>query len=252
MPAVFLTAPTAVPSGTVVARPEIGALLDIAACGQPVVLVSADEKGAAAARAARFAAEDVQIGVLRLTAPPTLVFVLAAVAALVPDFALGYLPNVFSRTRYCTRTYAALGSVRGLKHPRPSKSLMRRSAFGSGTWVVDWQTQSITATKAIDLPQHAWAVAASSPRPPLFSRHGWPSQPLEMMHDGSFWGTPRWSEVTVVSQSPQAIIGSLFDFIPPDAVQCRSCTRVCGGEICLFCQVRHYDSSELVMNGAGR
>jgi len=245
LPAVFLTDPAAVPPGTIVARPDTATLLDLASYGKPVVLVSADEKAAAVARTARFASEDVQIGVLRLTAPPTLVFVLAAVATLVPDFALGYLPNVFSRTRYCTRTYAALGSIRGLKHPQPSKSMMRRSRFGGGTSVVDWQTQSITSTRVIDVPQHAWAVVASSQRPPVFTKQGWPAQPLETQHDGSFWGTPRWSEVTAVSQAPQAIIGSLFEFIPPDAVQCRSCARVCGGEICLFCQVRHYDSSEI-------
>lgn len=239
------------------ARSETGALLEVVSRGKETVLVSTDEKGAAAARAARFATDDVQVGILQLTAPPTLVFVLAAVAALVPDFALGYLPNVFSRTRHCTRTFAALGSIRGLQHPRPSKSMVRRSSLGGGTYVVDWQTQSITTTRVIDVPQHAWAVSASAPRPPVFTRRAWPQQPVEIKHDGSFWGTPRWSEVTVVSQVPQAIIGSLFDFIPPDAVQCRSCARVCGGEVCVFCQIRHYDSSEpatsgSVMNGAVR
>jgi len=63
-------------------------------------------------------------------------------------------------------------------------------------------------------------------------------------------------EVTAVSQAPEAIIGSLFAFIPPDAVQCRSCARICGGQVCPFCQVRHddhmpQDPSKLAMNGAG-
>ncbi len=243
MPAVFLTAPTSVPAGTVVAPSETEALLDIVAAGKETVLVSTDSKGSAAARTARFASGDVQVGLLPLTAPPTLVFVLAAVAALVPDYALGYLPTVFSRTRRCTSTFAALGSVRGLHHPQPSRSLVTRSAVPGGTYVVDWQTQSVSATKVMALPPHAWAVSASSAHPPTVVPSGWPAQPVELKADDTFWGTSRWLEATAVSQAPQAIIGSLFDFIPPDAVQCRSCARICGGEVCVFCQVRHADST---------
>lgn len=242
MPVVFLTEPTAVPAGTAVAPSETGALLDVVSGGKETVLVSTDQRGAAAARAARFAAGSVQVGLLPLTVPPTLVFVLAAAAALVPDFALGYLPNVFSRTRYHTQTFAALGSVRGLRQPQPSRSLTTRSAMPGGTYVVDWQAQSVVAAKTIALPPHAWAVAASSPQPPDVARHGWPAQPVTLQSDGAFWGASRWLEVTVVSQTPQAIIGSLFSFIPPDAVQCRSCTRVCGGEVCVFCQVQPFDA----------
>ncbi|MDR3068773.1 MAG: hypothetical protein LBU50_04645, partial [Cellulomonas sp.] len=118
------------------------ALLDVVAACKETVLVSADSKGAAAARMARFASGDVQVGLLPLTVPPTLLYVLAAVAALVPDYALGYLPTVFARTRRCTATFAALGSVRGMRHPQPSRSLVTRSAMPGGTYVVDWQAQS--------------------------------------------------------------------------------------------------------------
>jgi len=237
-----------------VAPSETEVLLDIVSRGAEVVLVSVDEEGAAAARAARFAAQGTQVGLFHLSAPPTLVFVMAAVAALVPDFALGYLPNVFTRTKHYTRTFAALGSVRGMQQPQPSKSLVARSSVPGGTYVVDWQEQSVSATKVIEVPTHAWAVSASE-RPPSVTRRGWPTQPVQLTSDGSFWGTTRWVEVTAVSQAPQAIIGSLFKFIPPDAIQCRSCARICGGEVCVFCQVRHFDSTardqpELALGGA--
>jgi len=241
---VFLAEPTAVPAGTTVAPSKPEVLLDLVAGGREVVLVSTDARGEAAARAARFAAGSGQVGLLPLTAPPTLVFVLAAVAALVPDFALGYLPNVFARAGYYSRTFAALGSVRGLRHPQVSRSLMTRSTMPGGTYVVDWQKQAVSASKVIEVPQHVWAVSASSPHPPAVSWGGWPSQqPVMLTCDDAFWGTSRWLEATVVSQVPRAIIGTLFDFIPPDAVQCRSCARVCGGEVCVFCQVQHFDSS---------
>ncbi|MCL2424210.1 MAG: hypothetical protein FWD11_10025, partial [Micrococcales bacterium] len=227
---------------------------DIGSTDREVVLVTTGARGVEAARATRLALGNTHLGLLPLTAPPTLVYVFAAVAAMVPDFAMGYLPNVFARTSHYTRTFAALSSVRGMTRPEPSRATLRR--WGGGPYVVDWQTQSVEPGKEITLPQHAWAVSSSSDRPPTVTKNGWPPRAVELDEDGSFWGSQHWLEVTAVSQPPQAIIGSLFASIPPDAVQCRSCARVCGGDICVFCQVRHFDStphdpSEIAMNGAG-
>ncbi len=238
MPTIFVIPERAAPSGAAVIAADPGSIVEaLSASRGDVVVVSTDPKGAAAARAARFVLDDERVGLLALEAPPTLAFVLAAVAGYVPDPALGLLPGILERAVSRTRTFAALSSVADLRVPVPGLALTLRSVLPGGSFVVDWNAQQVTSAREIQLPAHAWSVVAQSEQPVRAEAVGWSGESRALALDGLYWGAPRWLEVTVVQTSLPAIVEPLLSTAQAGATRCRSCGRAGGGGICVFCQL---------------
>jgi hypothetical protein len=58
-----------------------------------------------------------------------------------------------------------------------------------------------------------------------------------MTEDGSYWGAPRWLEVTVVQAPLPRIVEPLLSQAPMSAARCRACGRPSWHTLCVFCQL---------------
>lgn len=233
-----------VPEGTLTVESDkesvVGAVLALSLqSDEPVLVVCTDGPGRDAARAARLVLGASRVGIVELTVPPTAFFVSVAALRMLPPVALALAPSVLAGIAQDTRTVALLSSVTALERPRPSVGMDLASRLPGSVFRVDWTSQTISRDASLDLPPGVAVVTTVSERPVVGSGEvSGGATHLQLATDGSFWGSKRWYEATVLLRTlEESVEARLSPSVIAVTPRCVSCTRLVAGPRCVFCQI---------------
>ena len=205
-----------------------------------VVLLSADPSALQATRAVRLALGEERIGLAHYDAPPTAFVFGVAGATLLPEGRLGLVPAVLAAVAAATTTTAYLSSVGSLERPVPKLTQHLVSSLPWTRFVVDWGSQTVQVAHGPRVPTGIAIMVSASERPmPDVDESGWPAaRGVLAGDDGSFWGSRRWLETSVLHERLDSVVAGLAsrEEVARHSA-CRSCGRVGGPGLCAFCQL---------------
>jgi len=243
MAVVFIASPESLPHGFVHAQARYDSVFEEIsrlAPDEDILLVVRDAVGERIARGVRMALSNRRIGIYATDAPVTLFFMYAAVLDLLPADHLGMAELVATQVAANSQCQVLVSSVAKISRPNPKLLDHALSALPWSRFRVDWTNQQITREKQLRTLQAPLLIAAKS-------QAQWKDDKLDPLPNDvvmlpsqpdSHWEAKRWIELSVFFLYPEALAQGIVDAGAREgAPRCVSCTRLGGGERCLFCEV---------------